>query len=478
MKKYLLLITSTFFTIALHAQNVGIGTSSPAQKLDVNGIIAVEGKRAIQGNDTWLRLNQGGDFTTGVYIPSFIRIDGGVASGALATPGGGAITASAFINSNTGFRISNAAASGNFLRGDGTNFVSSAIMAADIPAGSGNYIQNQYAGPQSANSWISGQTRTGAWFRNSATGTGLYNETDGSGIFSVGVRLLELFNSTSLRIQDAGYLDFRSGTRQMINLWGGGPNAAYGIGIQNNTLYNRTVNSFSWHVGGTHVNTANAPGAGGVEAMRLVSERLTVNGSIRAAGGAPGSNASINGYGFDGDGDTGMFVRGGTSPTFNHLSLYRNNVERVRIDSDLENYTSVSWTTMSDRRLKDNIKKLNNSLSKILNIQGVEYNYISNNRFEFPKKITIGFIAQDVEKILPEIVSTDEEGFKGIQYELFTPVLVEAIKEQQAIIEKLQQENSAKTKQIEIINSNFEKLNAELSNIKTLLKDQQFRTVK
>lgn len=139
---------------------VGIGTPTPAQRLDVNGIIAVEGKRALQGNDSWLRLNQGGDFTTGVYIPSFTRIDGGIASGALTSPGGGAITASGFINSNAGFRISNAATNGNYLRGNGTNFVSSAIQPGDIPAGSNNYIHNNTSS-QTANFNISGNGTIG-----------------------------------------------------------------------------------------------------------------------------------------------------------------------------------------------------------------------------------------------------------------------------------------------------------------------------
>lgn len=73
--------------------NIGIGTTGPAQKLDVNGIIAVQGKRAIQGNDAWLRLNQSGDFTNGIYTPGFLRVDGGIVSGNLSSPGPGAISA-------------------------------------------------------------------------------------------------------------------------------------------------------------------------------------------------------------------------------------------------------------------------------------------------------------------------------------------------------------------------------------------------
>jgi hypothetical protein len=49
--------------------NVGIGTSSPGAKLEVNGDVALMGKHALRGNDTWLRLNQDGVFTAGVHTP-------------------------------------------------------------------------------------------------------------------------------------------------------------------------------------------------------------------------------------------------------------------------------------------------------------------------------------------------------------------------------------------------------------------------
>src|SRR5258708_7816219 len=49
--------------------NVGIGTSTPVNKLDVSGDVAIQGKHALRGSDTWLRLNQDGAFTSGVHTP-------------------------------------------------------------------------------------------------------------------------------------------------------------------------------------------------------------------------------------------------------------------------------------------------------------------------------------------------------------------------------------------------------------------------
>jgi trimeric autotransporter adhesin len=72
---------------------------------------------------------------------------------------------------------------------------------------------------------------------------------------------------------------FGSATRQMVNLWG----TAYGLGVQSSTLYQRSGGDFSWFRGGVHSDTRNAPGTGGVEAMRLTSGGLTVNGTFVSA---------------------------------------------------------------------------------------------------------------------------------------------------------------------------------------------------
>jgi hypothetical protein len=98
----------------------------------------------------------------------------------------------------------------------------------------------------------------------------------------------------------------------------------------------------------------------------------------------------------------------------------------------------------SDRRWKKNIKPLTNSLDKILQLQGVTYDWKKEEYpdMKFSDKQQTGFIAQDVEKILPDLVKTDEEGKKAVAYEKFSSVLVEATKEQQQQIEKLKLENA------------------------------------
>jgi hypothetical protein len=91
------------------------------------------------------------------------------------------------------------------------------------------------------------------------------------------------------------------------------------------------------------------------------------------------------------------------------------------------------YGTSSDERIKTNIKTIENALDKTLLLRGVEYNDF---RIE-PEKKRIGLIAQEVELIVPEVVRTDDEGLKSIEYQNLVGLLIEAIKDQQKQINDL-----------------------------------------
>lgn len=98
-----------------------------------------------------------------------------------------------------------------------------------------------------------------------------------------------------------------------------------------------------------------------------------------------------------------------------------------------------AFNISSDIRYKKNIQLINSPLQKLNQIRGVTYNYKTD---EFPKlgftdANQIGFIAQEVEKVFPELVLTDRNGFKSVDYSKITPVLLEAIKDQQKQIDEL-----------------------------------------
>jgi hypothetical protein len=111
-------------------------------------------------------------------------------------------------------------------------------------------------------------------------------------------------------------------------------------------------------------------------------------------------------------------------------------------------------TSTSDIRLKENIENLRNSLDKVMQLQGVSFTWKSNPEYG----TRIGFIAQEMEKVIPELVFTnDVDGYKGINYAEVTAVLVEAIKELKTENDRLKAEN-------EEINSRLEKIEALTGN--------------
>jgi hypothetical protein len=108
----------------------------------------------------------------------------------------------------------------------------------------------------------------------------------------------------------------------------------------------------------------------------------------------------------------------------------------------------VNWTAASDSRIKKNIVNSNYGLATVLKLRPVEYNLISNDLKQ------VGFIAQEVQKLVPEVV-TGKEGdlskgeILGITYSNLVPVLTKAIQEQQKQIEDQNAKIAAQQKQIE-----------------------------
>ena len=101
-------------------------------------------------------------------------------------------------------------------------------------------------------------------------------------------------------------------------------------------------------------------------------------------------------------------------------------------------FDSHSVTISSDARLKTNIEVITNALATIMQINGVTYNWSEEMLRMSPSKsgqTGYGFIAQELEKVLPHLVKTGD--YKSIQYDGLIPILLQAIKELYLEIEKL-----------------------------------------
>jgi hypothetical protein len=99
-----------------------------------------------------------------------------------------------------------------------------------------------------------------------------------------------------------------------------------------------------------------------------------------------------------------------------------------------------SNVSLSDQRLKQNIQPLENALAKVEQLRGVSFEWKNAAQ---DSGTQIGVIAQEVETVLPELVSTDSEGYKSVAYGQLTAVLVEAVKELKAENAALRAETQA-----------------------------------
>lgn len=88
----------------------------------------------------------------------------------------------------------------------------------------------------------------------------------------------------------------------------------------------------------------------------------------------------------------------------------------------------------SDQRLKDNITPISNALNKVLSISGNTFDW--NDKSE-KEGTDVGVIAQEIMEVLPEAVTTRDNGYLAVRYEKLIPLLIEAIKDLKVEIDDL-----------------------------------------
>ena len=92
---------------------------------------------------------------------------------------------------------------------------------------------------------------------------------------------------------------------------------------------------------------------------------------------------------------------------------------------------AANFNTTSDATLKTNVETLTGSLDAVKSLRGVSFDWLENGNSE------VGVIAQEVEAVLPDVVSTNDQGIKSVKYGNMVALLIEAMKEQQAQIDEL-----------------------------------------
>jgi len=152
--------------------------------------------------------------------------------------------------------------------------------------------------------------------------------------------------------------------------------------------------------------------------------------------------------GYDYGGDTASIWYGniGAGSTENWLTFRFGGADKAYISETgngyfvgnitaVQNMYAVAYEYLSDESLKKNIKPIDGALDKIKELDGVSFEWKEGG------KAGIGLIAQDVEQVFPELVSTNSKtGLKSVGYGNLVAVLIEAVKEQQREIDELKED--------------------------------------
>jgi len=300
--------------------------------------------------------------------------------------------------------------SGNVLVSNGTTWSSG--------DGAGSFIRNQSAAVQNPGTfWINGVGRVGDG--TAAAPSLSFNSNANTGLFRAGANILGFSTNggESMRIQADGKVLI--GTTAVENFGGSSTvlQVNGGIGLTGGTIHS------IYALGRIRIAAFGDDDNGRIIFMTRTTNdaRMIIHNNGRIAIG--------DNYFSD------------TPPNF-----------RLQIQNEASDDggrgRAVAWTTYSDTRIKENQTDLNYGLKEIMQIKPKSYLYKSstfkNGRLEIvgPSEQDIGFIAQELYNIIPEMVYKPEDeslDLWSVNYDKMTPVLVKAIQEQQQIIENQQQ---------------------------------------
>ncbi|MFG1484791.1 tail fiber domain-containing protein [Halobacteriovorax sp. RZ-1] len=166
----------------------------------------------------------------------------------------------------------------------------------------------------------------------------------------------------------------------------------------------------------------------------------------------------------------------------NSISIRRNNgnvgigisaaTEKLHVAG---NVLAAAYLYTSDERFKENVETIIDPLHKVNSLRGVTFDWKTDEFPErnFPKEKTVGFIAQEVEKVQPELVKTGQDGYKSVQYGNITALLVEAVKSISNKIDKLFSSDEEVKREIASLKEENEQLKADMQEMRKAIKELQ-----
>ena len=353
-------------------------------------------------------------------------------------------------SSGTGF-YSNNSSTGNGIE----SYNSSSgygIISSNTGSGRGIYSSNNSTG-DAINIANSGSGR-GIYLTNASAGNSLIlnNDTAATGMpFTISKNGVNKFT-----INDAGEAygsQFNlKGTvgYSSIQLSSGEATATYGISFHTTNIGGsglaermRVAANGNVGIGTTSPATkfaVSSSGTYGLEVDLSISNKVTLQGYNRSTSAYVQMDYDALLHKFSAGGSERMRITSGGEVligTTSDVGDYKLQVNGsiLATDSIYSNGDVIAYAS-SDIRLKDNILPIKNALEKVKKIGGYTFDW--NNKQTTYEGHDVGVIAQEIEAVLPEVVTTRDNGYKAVKYEKLTALLIESIKEQQVQIERLE----------------------------------------
>jgi len=463
--------------------NVGIGTYAPSSSLHIN-----DGGLLVTGSTGTTPISGAG--TRLMWVPEKAAFRAG------------AVTGAQWNNANIGdysavFGFNNiASATNTFIGGGDANIVTG--PNSFIGGGSANNVSGYYSaiiGGRS-NEVLEGESSIIGGFGNISSGekssiiggsfneiaTGTFSSIVGGASNFVGGTSSAIIGGQNNNIQ--GEYSFIAGGQNNTStgnysfIGGGGKNilnserSFIGGGYENTILssgdYSFIAGGQSNVVSNTHSFIAGGEGniVGGKYSFIGAGKNSEVNGNYSAAFGYGIEVNGTSSFGFSLDNIGGYTIEGGSimaimggkvgigtttpSSTFTVVGdtqLFGGfEVSPSSSSSTVKGWVSPddgSWVNSSDEKLKKNIIDFTGSLDKVMSLRPVSYEF--KNEKDAGGTTHIGLLAQELEQIFPQVVSTNKDGLKGVSYANLTPILVQAIQEQQEQIDALKNASTTLT---------------------------------
>ena len=378
----------TFF----NAGKVGIGTTNPGNLLDVAGDTDITGQLFVTHDANYVaKIKQ---TATSMSNASYtFEIDSTSHTSNMSTAGAMSVD----VNGGRAFTIT-----GSGLVGIGTNSPSSKLTVI----GTGNYGTIKITNSVAANAnkqtgicslnYIGNSTSIFQYATNSGANTVYYGSADGS---------------------------FRGITQHSFYVSSGANTVSHSLGMQ--ITSGQVIVPGNMGIGNT-----------------LPQHKLDVSGTIRAtnyrlAGNT--SNPTTTAATIYDQAAVGLTLSA-------HNTSFRSYNGSAMVESARLTYDKlvvvgdvIAYGSPSDKRLKENIKPIESALDKAMKLQGVTFDWKKSDSI-LDIKEDIGFIAQDVKEVVPELVRENKDGMLSMRHQGITPILLEAIKELKAEIEELKKQ--------------------------------------